>query len=267
MSRRRRRQSNKVLQQVWMVVQALSVLAAAVGGGVLAYEHFRQQQYLVVKNVQVVGNHRIPTEEILDYAQVPMGAPLYRAGTDAVHKSLMLHPDIHQASVRRVPPDTLVLEIVEHVPVATVTAAQGVYLVNTEARLFRRAQAGEDLDLPVITGVPPALFQDDQSGAQKLMAEATAVVVAWRDAGRDLNDLKELEMDADFGVTLRVGALPTEVALGRGNVADKLRRLRAVEAKLAGRSQQAARVFLDNARHPERVALLIHSEVPNEGGR
>lgn len=259
----RRRPPHPAFRKIWKIVQVVAVLAAAVGGGVLAYDYFRQQQYLVVKNVVVKGNQRVSTEELLDYAQVPMGAPLYQAQTDAFEKSLLLHPDIQAAKVRRVPPDTLVLEVVEHVPVATVVAASGVYLVNTQGRLFRRTQAGELLDLPVMTGVDPKLFQNDLPRAQKLVSDAVEVLRVWELAGQDLKDLNELEMHEDFGATLRVGTLPTEVALGRGKLEDKLARYAAIQKHLHKQDQQLEKIFLDNTRHPERVALLVHQPVNN----
>ena len=238
-------------------VQLAAVVGVAVAAGVAAYDYFSRQDYLVVKNVKVTGNQRVPTQEVLDYAQVPLGVALYRAHTDAVQAGVLMHPDVAAAQVRRVPPDMLVIEVVEHVPVAVAALGQGIYLLDAEGHPFRRAWPGEDLDLPVVLGIERSLFVQDAAQAQALLDEAVAAVVAWKTAGQDADRLVDVEVNRWFGVTLHVGGLPTEVALGRGNLATKLARLGALEAHLGPDAHSIRRVFLDNARHPERVALLF----------
>ncbi|MBI5494232.1 MAG: FtsQ-type POTRA domain-containing protein [Deltaproteobacteria bacterium] len=259
MNRRRTRRSpwRKVLK----AFQLGLAFSAAVGSGLLAYRLVREQEYLVVKKVEVTGTEQVGAEEVLDYAQVPMGASLYRVNTESIQRAVLRHPHLASAMVQRVPPQTIAINVTEHRPVATVAVGNGVYVVNQDARMFRRTQAGEAMDLPVVTGIPRDHFQDDPARAEALLREAVAALHAHAQAGRPAAEVSEVEVDPTYGVILRLGSPLVEVVLGRGDLAGRLQRLAALEAHVKRAGQSISRVFLDNGRHPERVAVQLNTPV------
>jgi len=258
---RRTSARKSTLPQVLRALGAAVVFCAAVGSGLMAYELVREQQYLVVKDVVVTGNVRVSAEEVLDYAQIDMGESLYRVNTDVVLRSVMKHPDLASATVSRVPPDGIKIVVQEHVPAASIAMGQGIYVVNTEGRMFRRALPGESLDLPPITGIPRAMFNDDGDGARRMLALAMRALKAHQDTGRPPEELGEIEVDEHFGITVQLGEPATEVALGMEGFPEKFARLRVLENHLKRKQQVASRIFLDNARHPERVAVELKSPI------
>ena len=226
--------------------------------GVCAWQAFlwvREQQYLVVKNVVVQGNQRVPVADILEMAAIPMGLALYRVQPELVARAVMRMPDLATCMVSRVPPDQITITVTEHEPVATVALGHGVYLVNREGEPFRRAVPSEALDLPVITGIARDAFSTDRSAAMALLRLALGGMDAHHAAGRPAAELAEVRVDAATGVSLMVGTPPAEVVLGHGDYPAKLKRLSVVEKHLKREKQSAAWVFLDDSRHPERVAV------------
>ncbi len=262
----RHRSSKSIWRQVWLVVQLALACVASVASGLFAYRFVKEQEYLVSKHVDVQGHQRINAQDILEYAQVPMGEPLYNVPVEAIQRAVLRHPDVATVLVARVPPDRIVITVAEHQPMATVAVGQGVYVVNQEGALFRRTQSGEDMDLPVITGIPRGLFTEDQARAQTLVQEALAAVRAHAKAGRAQDELMEVDVEEQSGVTLRLGNPPVEVVLGRGNLDSKLTRLQALERHLQQRHEKPLKVFLDNTRHPERVAVQLAAPSQLGGG-
>lgn len=256
-SMRRQTRAQNILQ--WL--GAVAVFAAAVGSGVFAYSVVREQQYLVVKNVAVDGNTRVETAELLEYAQVDMGASLYRVNLDVVQRNILKHPDVAKATVARLPPDTIVINVQEHRPIATVANKQGVYVVNQEGVLFRAVFPGEDLDLPVITGIARDAFVTEPERAARQISLALKAMDAHHKAGRPPDEVGEVDVDEAFGVTMQLGIPPVEVALGMDAFGDKFTRLQVLEQHLAHKKQRMTRVFLDNARHPERLAIQLETPV------
>ncbi|MEW5849020.1 MAG: FtsQ-type POTRA domain-containing protein [Myxococcota bacterium] len=239
------------------VVKVSLTVGISVAAGVGAYELTREGQYLIVNKVTVQGHSRIPTEELLEYASVPQGISLYSVRPDVIQRAVMRHPDVATAMVRRVPPDEIVITVSEHAPMATVALNSGVYLVDREGRTFRRAFGGEALDLPVVTGIPREWFNTEAERAGRMLQLALRGQQAHLAAGRPATELTEIQVDEAAGLTLRLGDPGMEVDLGHDGFAEKFQRLAVLEKVLKARKQEASRVFLDNARHPERVALRL----------
>ena len=88
-------------------------------------------------------------------------AKIFRVDTDAAEAALRAEPWIARASVRRRLPHTVVVDVVERRP-AAVLAADGLYLTDAAGRPFKRVDltAGEGKDLPIISGIPRALFTE-----------------------------------------------------------------------------------------------------------
>lgn len=254
---RRLAQKKTVAQRVLGTLGAAVVFCAAVGSGILAYQFVREQEYLVVKDVKVEGNTRISASEILDYAHIELGESLYRVNTDVVQRNVLRHPDIQSATVRRVPPDAIHIVVQEQTAAAVIALGQGIYVVNRDGKMFRRALAGEQLDLPPITGIPREMFSNAREKADKLLALAMRALKAHQESGRPPEELGEIDVDEYFGITVQLGEPATEIALGMDGFAEKFARLRILEAHLKRKNQKASRIFLDNARHPERVAVEL----------
>ncbi|MBS1109874.1 MAG: Polypeptide-transport-associated domain protein FtsQ-type, partial [Anaeromyxobacteraceae bacterium] len=126
--------------------------AVALGaGGVAAWRHFTKGDSLRVGAVRVVGATRAAEAEIRALSPVKPGDDLLSADVDAVEQAVARHPWVARAQARRTLPPAIEITVAEREPHALVDLG-GTYLVDGNAQVFKRAGAGDGLDLPIVTG-------------------------------------------------------------------------------------------------------------------
>jgi cell division protein FtsQ len=99
-----------------------------------------------VHTVEVSGTKTIAPETVRTAAAIELGTPLVRLDTDAVTARVAALPKVFSVEVSRSFPSTVEILVVERTPVAMVTAADGVHLVD-----------GTGLDYEVVKQAPPGL--------------------------------------------------------------------------------------------------------------
>lgn len=181
-------------------------------------------------------------------------------------------PWVRHATVRIQMPDTLQIDVEEHVPVALLADA-GLWLLDSDARAFKLLAPGESFALPVLNGLSvehlhaPVLRmfgKDIIRKADRSLARTRAlrlmdlaIAVANSRLGADF-PVGELHWDPVLGVSVVSAADGAELRFGQRDLDDRervleaaSRVLRAVQAK--GETLRYA--LLDDALHPERVVV------------
>ncbi len=208
---------------------------------------------------------RLMREEVLETAGLALGRNVFEVSQQEAERRLAAHPWIAEAHVRRRLPGRYEIEIRERRAVALLVLGE-VFLVAEDGAVFKRAEEGDPIDLPVITGVERARFTRDRAFRTSVLLEAVALLSDYRGAGLWAREpIGELHVERDDGLSLYVGDDATYVRLGHGPFRAKLRRLRTVLDQLAARSARAAYVYLDNDRRPDRVTVRVRE--PEEGSR
>lgn len=121
-----------------------------VGFGLYLFLH---SPFFAVHQVEVRGASLLSPQEVIALSGITPGESLLRIDGERIRRRLEEDPRIGAARVRRIPPDRLVLEVDERVPVALLPYADGFLFVDEAGRLIaadRRSRPG----LPVVTGVP-----------------------------------------------------------------------------------------------------------------
>ena len=173
-------------------------------------------------------------------------------------------PWVSRARVTRRLPGSVTITVEERSAVATVSAGS-MYLVGSDGTLFKRVSPGDPADLPVVTGIDRAAFEQDAPGAREEVRDALAL-------------LGDVEASA-VGATLRIDEVHREptgdlsivaegahVWLGRGPYRAKLTRLRVVLRELERRGLRASEIHLETDRHPERVTVRVATRAPTTPG-
>ncbi len=139
--RRRRGRSGRTVprRQRWLVRAA--VLATVVG---VACWVVLASPLLAVHRVQVDGASTLPAEQVVEAAGIGTGTPLVRVDTATVAERVAGLPQVAAVEVTRGWPQTVVVTLVERVPVAVVEVAGTRSLVDRDGILF-----------DTITGAPP----------------------------------------------------------------------------------------------------------------
>lgn len=254
----------------------LGVAGLAAVGVVQVAAFVERSDALPVRSVAVHGPgleperdeaDRARVEEILAYAGVEPGLPLFAIDIDAVAARVLEHPFVAAATVRRVPPDGIEIAVETRAPRA-VLAADGLYLVDGKGQVMKTARPGDGLDLPVVTGIAAADVASGQ--ALDVLAAAVDLLEAHVRAGSPGGEASEVslipgvgfELVLEDGTRVRVGDDGPEAMTA------KLARLDAVVRRLSAEGRRASFIYLDDERRPERAAVRLRpeAETPPVGG-
>jgi cell division protein FtsQ len=86
--------------------------------------------------VEVIGNKDVPADEVRTAAAVPLGTPMVRLDTDAVAARVAKLRRVATVQVSRTLAGTVQLQVTERVPIAVVSAPDGVHLVDATGTDF-----------------------------------------------------------------------------------------------------------------------------------
>jgi len=251
-----------------MFVGAVAAFAVATVFGIRALQ---TSDVLLVEAVNISGVKEERAREVLSYAQLEQGTPLFAVDPLQVQKKVEAHPYISSCTVEVSLPHTVNIHVDENVPFALV-AAETLYVVDDNGKPFTLYQP-DHADLPLLTGdvtVPEV--------ADRLDAEAVLLGVLAVHAHRDVKNklaetstplpaLEEVHLVRGFGVEVVLdGGL--RARLGENGLHAKLERLTNIIQHLRNRGHEPAMVHLDDGRRPERVAVRLRpaSEMKEDTG-
>ncbi|MDQ4489740.1 cell division protein FtsQ/DivIB [Sinomonas sp. ASV486] len=126
------------------------IAAVAVVAGLFAMLLFTP--LIAVRKITVQGTHLLPVQRI-DSALAPLrGRPLATVGSDDVARLLGQFVEVKSVKSRAVPPDTLVVQIAERVPVALVKQDKKLLIVDGDGVVLGEAADLSQYAVPVIDG-------------------------------------------------------------------------------------------------------------------
>jgi cell division protein FtsQ len=106
----------------------------------------------VVRDVFVVGRSATPKATLLNALAVERGTPILSVDLEAARKRIQALPWVRHASVRRVLPDTVVVEIIERRPLALWQHEKKFALIDEEGEVILRNDIGAFSHLMVVVG-------------------------------------------------------------------------------------------------------------------
>jgi cell division protein FtsQ len=207
-----------------------------------------------LQDVKVSGGQRVTDAELLRLGGLAFGQNLFRLDPPALERALAAHPWVRQVRVTRHFPTTLSIEVDEYAPAALVSLGE-LYLVDLDGTPFKKLQAGDALDLPLLTGLDREAYVADPGRAAQRMRGALALADGFGEP------VSEVRM-ADEGMTVVTGK-GVEVRMGFEHTPEKLARLSKVQAELGRRGLQAEVIHLDNRVRPGWITVKLpnpHSE-------
>jgi cell division septal protein FtsQ len=183
---------------------AIGILAV-IGAGVLAGYYFvTTSDRFAIATIEIHGAQQVSTDDIRAHLPAHVGDNIFTTDLDTVTSVLERDPWIRDASAHRELPDTLVVEIREHVAAAVVQLGDELYLVDEAGHPFKRADAasGEMTRLPIVTGIPREAMRGAPHETARLVVDALAVITSWREKPAR-PEVGEIHIDAHHAITLR----------------------------------------------------------------
>lgn len=184
--------------------------------GYLGLQSVTASKFFEVKAVKVRGTERSSKEDIARIASTSAEkSGVWNADLAEMKAKIEKLPFVKTASVSRVLPDGLSVEVVERVPIAVLKLQNGDFLVDDEANILAPANVKEEK-------LPMPIAGWDESKTEKAFKENLERVKLyqkmsgeWRESGllsrvtyvdlSDLRDLKAITEDSGHKVTISVG--------------------------------------------------------------
>ncbi|MDD4334846.1 MAG: FtsQ-type POTRA domain-containing protein [Desulfotomaculaceae bacterium] len=135
-------------QKRWNVMESVFfVIIVFVSGFILL-----NSPVFEVREVLVRGNYFLSEEKILAVADISIGVNIFKLKITDITSNLKQLPMIKETQVARSLPSSVVITVVERVPLGLLPAKEGFINVDEDGVYLARAGAGTP-GLPVITGV------------------------------------------------------------------------------------------------------------------
>ncbi len=249
---------------LWRIGAALAFSAGMAAAAWYGYCWAQVSPQFEVRDVSVFGNQHAAKGELLRLAQLGEGLNILTLDVVQIERSLQSHPWVKSASVERRLPSTVRIEIAEHEAVATL-ALGDLYLVNSDGVPFKRAQAVEALDLPLITGIEREALSQRKERESTLteVRRALAVMASYqKDEQSKARPLSEVHL-SPLGLTL-VLQDGTEICVAEGDFSAQWKRLKRIVKELERRKMVAEVIHLENRSRPNRITVQAKSPMESE---
>jgi len=224
----------------------MAVMAALAGLGASAWAGYRwltSSPRFAITRITIEGTRRVDPDELRAQLSVRVGDNAFADLTE-IARTVRAHPWIATASVRRVLPHTIAIEVHEHAAAAVVDLGD-LYLSDATGRLFKRAEpdAGETIGLPLITGIDRATYAADPEAGAFTLRDAIAAATAWHTADRPA--IREVHVDPHGAITLHAGEPAVAIQLGAldSELAARMRTFDAAWAELSDAERARARAI------------------------
>lgn len=254
-----------------------AALAGAVALGKVLQRHLTTSPAFAIDKIDVKGLVRMERAELLAAAGIAEGRNVFEHSPGAVQARLLKHPWIAEASVSRRLPGSFAITLREREPVALLVVepcgelkgARGdeasacddgsaLYLLSDDGKLFKRFDAKDPVDLPVVTGIDRERFGQDPEFHQTILLEVAQLVHDYKSQGLWAKlPISEIHVEPSDGFSLYVGSDLTLVRLGVAPFAQKLPKMKKVFARLEQEHASAEYVYLDNEERPDRVTVRL----------
>ncbi len=261
--------ARRLRRAVALLLPTVLTLAAIAGAGWATWEHGVRGDLLRIGEIRYEGLGQVTAAALAELSPLRPGDHLLLSDTEVMGLALRRNPWVATVEIHRRWPPALDVVVTERQAVALVDL-DGLYLVDTSGRVFKRAAPGDGLDLPIVTGLTREAFEArrDDGGEEARLRSALGLLGRWRETGLDRRAaVSEVHLDPVLGTTIYAGEEGIEIRLGQGDLPRKLERLEVLLARLETDGVQGEVIHLDNRRHPDWVAVRVKGRTGVVDGR
>jgi cell division protein FtsQ len=208
---------------------------------IYGYSCLLSMPYFEIKEISVRGLKELTEKDILALAAIPPQQNLLSVNIEALVLRVSANPWVKNIYAGRELPNRLVLEVRERNPVAMVRQANDFYLMDNEGTVFKKLGKGDDVDLPILTGI-----DGREKEKSKLLLSTLNLLKTMSASGRYnyLGAISEVKVDDIFGLSLLTDT-GLYLKLGAGNYENKLKQLNVVMSDMEKRNLKKGYIFVD----------------------
>jgi len=186
-------------------------------------------QYFRIHEIEISGCVMTDPVSLRKFADISYEMNMLTIDSEAMQQRLEKHPWVARATVRRIWPDGLMVGVTEYRPQALVLqeGADGFNYFDKKGNVFAKVSSGQEIDLPVITGLDA--FDTDTEKKELLATAAEFLRLAGRNnPNLPAQNVSEIHFSNDGELILYLVEHPFPIYLGKGEVKRKYYQLRKV---------------------------------------
>ena len=246
----------------WTQLLLAGALVSGLGfwGGTEVWRWALESPFFALSEVAFEGKQRATEEELMWLAGLRTGDNLLQLDKAKIQQAMLTHPWVKSATVQKRYPKELKIHLEEYRE-AAILALGDLYLLEESGKPFKRMQPGEQLHLPLITGLDKEGFVESPESSQLVLKTALAAVRAFRAEAEGLSEVRMEGMEA-----VLVLSTGQEVLLGESGFEKKIHKLKRIQEELERRHLSAHVIRLNNRTRPERVTVHIARAIPEREG-
>jgi cell division protein FtsQ len=178
-------------------------------------------QFFPIESIEVNEVQKVSRDEVLAILNLEGARGLLSTDPGKVKQSLESHPWIQQADVRRVFPDTLVIELKEREPAAVLRAGRRELLLGQDGVVIAEAGPGAFEGFPILTGIDYAQMVSRNAETTEQVLSGIALASLLNEVGANRTEI-DLHTPGDM-VAYYDGL---RIRFGEGGFENKLERYR-----------------------------------------
>ena len=209
---------------------------------ILGYHQLTNAGYFEVKEIVLKGLNRTREPDVIRLAGLNKPVNIFALRLGEMGEELKRHPWIKDVSLKRQMPETIIVEVVEHRPVALLDIGE-IYYLDETGKPFKKLGTEEENGLPVVTGFTRL---DLIQGEMETVLDLLNILSERNDRVR-VENIASIKYDRIRGITLRTREDNLLVEAGSKDYRVKFERLGRVLAhlKIEGLDRDLAYINLE----------------------
>ena len=234
----------------------LGLCLAVVGfisvGLLYGYRFLTNSSYFALKSLEISGNLRLTSREVLDIAGLYNGMNSLLISIDGVERKLVSSPWIKDVSVRRVLPDGIAICLEEREPRFWMRHSDALFYADAQGELIVPVSVGRFAPFPTL---------EVEAGAEDLMVRLPELLASLASSRMavDLASLSRVRLSPGRGVEVFLESDRLILSIGQDEWSENLVRLAATLADLIRRGELAS--VREVRAHGARVWVIKKSPV------
>ena len=220
----------KILPWLGAVSLGLALMGFFTVGLLYGYRYLTNSAYFAVKNLEIVGNLRLSSREVLDIAGLHTGMNALLVSIDEIERKIAANSWVSTVSVKRSLPDGFTIRIVEKEPRFWVRQKGTLYYADGQGELIIPVSAGQFASFPALEVEPGA--EDMAAWLPELLTSLAASHLAV-----DVTGLSQVRLSPGRGVEVLLESGGVALTIGQEEWPENLVRLAATLADIVRRGE------------------------------
>ena len=183
---------------------------------------FDNWEYFRIQKIEITGCRATNAAELKKLAGISYQLNMLTLDPIELKKRLQKHPWVANASIQRVWPDGLVVQVKEHRPEALIVCGEtnSFSYLNRKGQIFTAVMQGQELDFPVITGLDTV---EGSVRKEEMLADVLLFLKLTKRNNPNLpeQNISEIHLTEDGELIVYLVKHPFPIYFGRGKISNK----------------------------------------------